>query len=139
MKIDDFICGLCGREYNNVDKDSDIPFCCDRPVEKNWAHCNVRALNRGEPVNARLCNDGVTINKFSAKDDPLCAIEVGLRSDNHSGTRSFSPEQARFYREKIQKEDSHKLRQEILDVRDRNLAEKKYKSNRQKTSLIKGV
>jgi len=137
--IDDYVCELCNREYNNIDKCSDIPFCCGQPTVKNWAHCNVRALNRGEPVNARLCNDGTTVNRFHAKDDPLTAIEVGLKSDNHSGTRTFSKEQAAYYRAKVQKEDSPRLRQEILDVRDKNLAERKYNKQKKSTSLIKGV
>ena len=126
MLIDDFRCEICGKEFNFVDKHEEpIPVCCGQETIKNWAHCNVRAMNRGEPVNARYTNCGTYLNKFSSRDDPLCQIEVGLKADNHSGIRSFTPEQAKEYRERVAREDSPKLRQEILDVRDRNLSEKK--------------
>lgn len=138
MRIDDMICSVCKTEYDNVDKDEPLPSCCGLPVEKNWSRCNCRVANRGQPINARLCNDGETINRFCAKDDPLTAIEVGLKRDNHSGIRTFSKEQADYYRAKIQREDSPKLRQEILDVRAKNESEKK-KNFRSKEKVLMGV
>jgi hypothetical protein len=130
MIIDDFICKGCDiaiRDYERSIGDP-LPDCpeCNQRMEKDWSVCNVGVGNRGQPVNARLCNDGETINRFFAKDDPLCAIEVGLKHDNHSGTRTFTPEQAQFYREKIKKDDSPRLRQEILDVRQKNKSDKDY-------------
>jgi len=132
MHIDDYVCQGCKRVVvSNYEKNSWqdpnplCPVCGDR-MEKDWANCKIGLMNRGQPVNSRLCNDGETINKHFAADDPLTAIEVGLKSDNGSGLKTFSSEQARHYREKIQKgEDSVKLRQEILDVRATNEATKK--------------
>ncbi len=136
MIIDDFICSNCNKEYNNIDKDEGIPKCdCGGVLEKNWAHCNCRIANRGQPTNARLCNDGSTVNRFCAKDDPLTRIEIGLQRDNHSGIRSFSPEQAREFRERANREDSPRLRQEILDTRERNLSEQKAKKQKRLTSI----
>lgn len=131
--VDDFICPECKWELNNIDKEkTPKPVCekCGAVMGKNWANCRASPINRGEPTNARLCNDGRTINRFFAKDDPLCQIEMGLKRDGFSGLRTFSNEQAKYFREKAQKgEDSTKLRQEILDTRARNESEKKYKKN----------
>lgn len=131
MIIDDFICSVCGKEYNDLEKGDKIHKClCGAILEKNWRHCNCGIANRGQPTNARLCNDGSTINRHFAKDDPVCKIELGLQRDNFSGIKSFSPEQSREFRERLSREDSPRLRQQILDTRDRNLSEKKQKLTR---------
>lgn len=136
MKIDDFICPKCKTEYNNIDKDNEeIPLCCGVIVEKNWAHCNTHVGNGGQAINSRLCNDNQTINKHFALDDPLCKVELGLQKDHNSGMRTFTPEQAKYFREKAAKDDSVQLRQEILDTRSKNRSERKSKALNQ-TKII---
>lgn len=130
--IDDFICAECKYEENNFDKMEGTPVCpnCHTEMIKNWSHCRTGLVNGGIPVNSRYCTDNKTLNKFSAKDDPLCQIEMGLKSDNHSGTRTFTPEQAKEFRERAAVEDSPKLRQQVLDARDRNLSERRLKKTK---------
>jgi len=139
--LDDFICD-CGHELRNYEKTAgEFPLCamCQQPMKKDWAVCRTGLANGGQPTNARLRNDGTTINSFGAKDDPLCKIEMGLQSNNFSGLRTFTPEQARYYREKACKgEDSANLRKEILDVRAKNESEKKH-NRKVNTSKLIGV
>lgn len=124
MPINDYRCETCGQEYIDEFKQPSICVCGAGTIVMSTQWCDRRV---GKTDNTNYCTDGVTINKFQAKHDPLCQIEVGLRGDNGTSLRTFTKEQQQHYAERMRREDSPRLRQEMLDVRSRNESEKKLK------------
>jgi hypothetical protein len=133
MPIHDLICKGCGV----IEEDVYVPVerllgdgrtnaecaCCNTPLEIYlgfWP--DVGLPNHGRDVNERLDKDNF-LRKANVSDDPVCAIEAGLR-DKHGDEqlRTFSPEQTRYVQEKILTEgDTYKLRQEVLSMREKNI------------------
>lgn len=141
MKIDDYKCAFCGKVHEDCWEVPETCGACGHHVmEKNWQSCKV-GLVWGK--SNRYGTDGKTLFHHGALDDPLTKIEMGLKSDDGSGIRTFNEDQAKYFREKALKgEDSPQLRKEILDVRDKNRSEwnaTRTERVKKKTQLIQGV
>lgn len=82
----------------------------------NWDR--VQIGNNGCALNSREDSKGF-IQRFSALDDPLAKIELGLKDG--PGLRTFTPEQTAHYQNKLKRDgDSSDLRREVLTQRQEN-------------------
>lgn len=127
--IHDYECQNCKRLYLDrlaCDKPETCEDCGSSEVEisyKGWIG-RVRAgfLNNGRPVNERVHPDTGMMQCFGAADDPLTAIELGLRDGvGDDSMRTFTPDQQAEFAGRLFKDgDSKQLRESILTQRSRN-------------------
>lgn len=113
--LHDYICNKCGSIFIDYIYP---PQCCGEECSITYAYWRKLGVGSGD----EHFKDGY-LNKAWASDDPLCKIELGLQDKiGDSRYRTFSKEQAAYYREKMRRDgDSHKLRKEILDAREENI------------------
>jgi len=71
-----------------------------------------------------LFNEGLGDRKFGVMDDPLAKLEIGMHKRAQDRTmQTFSEDQVMTFRERLAVEgDSPKLREKILETRQKNIA-----------------
>lgn len=83
--------------------------------------------------NMQIFNDGLgdgrydkkgRVRAFNAMEDPVAKIELGFHKDIHDkGLQTFSQDQVLHFRERLAVEgNTPKLREKILETRNRNIA-----------------
>lgn len=120
MPLHDYKCRNCGDVLLDQleSPTQECISCGDVSYEITYSHW--KTVGVGEDLSALEDRFGRR-KAFTAGEDPTCAIELGLASDNGSGVRTFTPEQQSNYLQKIMKDgDSPKLRREILRQRADN-------------------
>jgi len=117
MVTHDYKCSTCKRVA--MDQTAHPGDCCGTPMEITYEFWS--QLNYMSDCNELTDSKGFR-KKFTALEDPTCAIEIGLAEDKGIGT--FSEEQRRHYAGKVLHDgDSPQLRKEILRQRQKNLSE----------------
>jgi hypothetical protein len=133
MATHDLTCTKCGTVYEDHDvhfskiKDGEafIPcvFCNDAGPLKirydGWD--NIQLFNDGMG-NTRHDRTGA-IRSIGVQDDPLAKIELGMfKSAQDKSLKTFTDDQVLHFRERLAVEgDSRKLRDKIIETRQRNL------------------
>jgi RNA polymerase subunit RPABC4/transcription elongation factor Spt4 len=116
MIFTSFVCEDCSCQFDDDIKVTECPECESSNIRKDWSRYSVSyKVDRG-------MKDGHgTILQHGALDDPLTAIELGVK-ERSSSLRTCNDAQVADLRQKaLRGEDSARLRQEVLDIREKNI------------------
>lgn len=120
--IHDYKCKHCGEIVRNSYGEPDEKCGCGHHeyeiTYEQWHGKKFNSVREFKSENDLVDDKGFR-RRFLAQEDPICAIELGLQEGK--GLQTFSPEQQKHYAYKMFKEDSPKLRREILREREKNL------------------
>ena len=113
--INDYKCYCCGYlDRDRVEKPSTCPNCnTDDGMQvtfQNWTKLEFNQYSENDRVDSKGY-----IRKFSALDDPICAAQLGMGTEQLQSYNRLSSEESTEFRQKlISNGDSPKLRREIL-------------------------